>query len=117
MIDKMPEQEVTGYVATVLKLYIQLPETPFKANSNDRKTAEGLQARGITLATVESALLLATVRRLARSPHLPTLSPIRSLAYFLPVTQELIDNPIADDYLGYLRIKVRSLSGRSDITK
>ena len=117
MISKMPQQEVNEYTATVLKLYLQLPETPARSNVNDTKTAEGLQSRGITLATVESALLLATMRRLGRSPHLPTLSPIRSLAYFLPVIQELLDNPIADDYLGYLRIKVRSLSGRRAITK
>jgi hypothetical protein len=78
MISKMPQQ-VNGYVATVLQLYLQLPETPDKPNANDRKTAEGLQSRGITLATVESALLLATARRLGRPPDLPTLSPIRSL--------------------------------------
>lgn len=117
MTAKMTIQEVNGYVPTVLKLYLQLPVTPAKTNSNDRKTAEGLQARGISLATVESALLLAAARRLGRPPDLPTLSPIRSLAYFLPVIQELLDNPVADDYLGYLRMKVRALSGRKTMAK
>jgi hypothetical protein len=117
MISKMPQQKVNGYISTVLKLYLHLPETPDKPNVNDRKTAEELQSRGITLATVESALLLAAARRLGRLPDLPTLTPIRSLAYFLPVIQELLDNPIADGYLEYLRIKVRSLSGKRAITK
>jgi hypothetical protein len=86
--------------------------TPSKAHFNDRQTAAALHARGVPLFAVESALLLASVRRLGRSPDRPPLSPIRSLAYFLPIIQEVLDQPISDDYLGYLRMKVRSLSGR-----
>ena len=110
MICNIAQEEFEEYVAAVLKLYLQLPETPSKANANDRKTVATLYARRVTLATVESAFLLASVRRLGRSPDMPPLSPVRSLAYFLPVVQELLDNPIPADYLGYLRMKVRSLS-------
>jgi hypothetical protein len=112
MIGVTPQGEVHEYVAAVLNLYLQLPETPFKANSNDRQTAVALHARGVTLFAVESALMLGSVRRLGRSPDMPPLSPIRSLAYFLPVIQELLDNPIPEDYLGYLRLKMYSLSSR-----
>jgi hypothetical protein len=90
------QQDQNDYVADVLKLYLQLPETPRKAN-------------------VESAFLLASVRRLGRSPDLPPLSPIRSLAYFLPVVQEILEKQVNDDYLQYLRLKVRSLCGRNKI--
>jgi hypothetical protein len=117
MINKMPQEEANGYVDAVLKAYLQLPETPHRASLNDRKTAEGMLIRGVPLPTIESALLLATLRRLGRPSDVPKLSPVRSLAYFMPVVQELLDNPIADDYLGYLRRKVRSLSNRRAATK
>jgi hypothetical protein len=112
MIGINPQGEVHGYVAAVLNLYLRLPETPFNASSNDRQTAAALHTRGVTLVAAESALLLASVRRLGRSPDMPPLSPIRSLAYFLPVIQELLDNPISEDYLRYLRLKMYSLSSR-----
>jgi hypothetical protein len=109
------QQDSNDYVAGVLKLYLELPETPRKANTNDKITASGLYERGIQLNTVESAFLLASVRRLGRSPDLPPLSPIRSLAYFLPVIQEVLEKQVNDDYLKYLRLKVHSLCGRNRI--
>ena len=109
------QQDSNDYVAGVLKLYLELPETPRKANTNDKITASGLYERGIQLNTVESAFLLASVRRLGRSPDLPPLFPIRSLAYFLPVIQEVLEKHVNDDYLKYLRLKVRSLCGRNRI--
>ena len=106
------------YVADVLRLYLDLPETPRKASLNDKITAIGLHERGIHMTTAESAFLLASVRRLGRSADLPLLSPIRSLAYFLPVIQEILDKPVNDDYLKYLRMKVRLLCGRKrDVAK
>lgn len=105
------------HLSAVLKLYLQLPETPSRISPNDRKSAAELQARGIKLATIESAFLLASLRRLTRSPDRPPLTPICSLAYFFPVIQELLENPIPDDYVEYLRRKVTSLSGRKIITK
>jgi hypothetical protein len=35
------------------------------------------------------------------------LSPIRSLAYFLPVTEELTEAPAPGNYLDYLRLKLQ----------
>jgi len=76
-----------------------------------------LYARQIKLATVESALLLASLRRLGRPADWPPLPPIRSLAYFLPVIQELLENPTPDNYREYLKEKVQLLSKRRQITK
>jgi hypothetical protein len=112
MISRNPLEDVDAYAAAALKLYLQIPETPLKVTSNDRRTAEGLYDRGISLATIESALLLASIRRLSRLPDLPRLSPIRSLAYFLPVIEEILFNPVPKDYLDYLRRKVESLGNR-----
>jgi len=110
------QQDSNDYVAEVLKLYLELPETPRKVGLNDKITAAGLYESSIQMNTVESAFLLASIRRLGRSSDLPPLSPIRSLAYFLPVIQELLSNPISDEYLKYLRMKVCSLRGRNGIT-
>lgn len=104
------KQDAQEYLSAVLELYLQLPETPSRASSNDRKSAAELRVRGINLATIESAFLLASLRRLGRAPDMPPLSPIRSLAYFFPVIQEILDNPLPDGYLDYLRRKVRLLS-------
>lgn len=112
MISKNPVEDIDKYTAAALKLYLQLPETPLRPSDNDRRTAETLYARAISLTTLESALLMASIRRLSRSTDLPPLSPIRSLAYFLPVIEEILFNPIPKDYLTYLRKKVESLAGR-----
>jgi hypothetical protein len=101
---------IDDYTAAALKLYLQLPETPLKASANDKRTAETLYARRIPIGTLELALLLGSSRRLARSPELPPLSPIRSLAYFLPVIEEMLITPVPNHYLDYLRRKVRSLT-------
>ncbi len=117
MIREIPEEDGNEYLSAVLKLYLELPETPCRAGPHDRKSVAALYARGIKLATVESALLLASLRRLGRPHDLPPLAPIRSLAYFFPVIQELLDNPIPDDYREYLRKKVQSLDSRGQVTK
>ena len=105
-----PPEDLNEYADAVMKLYLQLPETPLKPSANDRQTAESLRARQIDLKAIESAMLLGTIRRLSRSSDMPPLSPIRSLAYFLPVIEELLFNPVPDDYLQYLRKKVGLLS-------
>jgi hypothetical protein len=105
------------YIAAVLKLYLELPETPSRAGPYDRRTALDLYERHIPFLTVEAAMLLASLRRLGRPPDYPPLSPIRSLAYFKPTMEELLANPIPEGYLDYLRRKVRILSGESRVKK
>jgi hypothetical protein len=61
---------------------------------------------------IESAFLLASLRRLVRPADLPPLSPIRSLAYFQPVLEELLANPAPDNYREYLRLKLRHITSR-----
>ncbi len=59
-----------------------------------------------SLTIVESALLLGSLRRLTRPADLPPLQPVRSLAYFLPLIDELLAQPLPDGYLDYLRQKL-----------
>jgi hypothetical protein len=61
----------------------------------------------VPLNTVETALLLGSLRRLIRPPDAPRLAPIRSLAYFRPVIEELQENPAPANYRDYLRLKLR----------
>jgi len=104
------------YVSTVILLYVDLPDTPLSASLQDHAQARRLHDRGISLALVESAFLLASLRRLARPGDAPPLPLIRSLAYFLPVLEELLAQPIPEHYLDYLRLKLRSLAAQKPLS-
>ena len=99
--------EPAHYLRNVLRCYVDLPDTPLRPRSHDRRTARELMDRGVPLALVEAALLLADARRRARPPNAPPLAPIRSLSYFLPVIEELHQQTPADGYLEYLRARRR----------
>jgi hypothetical protein len=95
-----------SYVRALLSLYTGLPQTALRRPSTaDRRLAEQLFDRGIPRTTVQAAFLLAIGRRDARSPDLPPLPTIRSLAYFLPIIEELRLYPPAPGYLDYLRLR------------
>jgi len=65
--------------------------------------------RGIPLSTLEEAFLLAAARRSLRDPNAPLLSPVRSLHYFAPVIEEVMATPLPDDYLEYLKHKMKKI--------
>jgi hypothetical protein len=104
------DPDTTSYVTAVLTVYLGLPETPLHATAQDRKLARKLHERGVALPVVESALLLASLRRLVRPADLPALSPIRSLAYFEPVIEELLASPAPEGYVQYLRLKLHQMA-------
>lgn len=109
----MNDSDTDDYVTAVLTLYLGLPETPLRATTQDRRLASQLHERRVALSVVESAFLLASVRRLARPADVPALSPIRSLAYFQPVIDELLSHPAPANYMEYLRLKLHQLAKRS----
>ena len=94
------------YVKTVLDLYLALPETPTRVSRFDRSLALQLFQRAVPRSTIDTAFLLASARRLCRPPDAPSLGPIRSLHYFLPVIEEIIHHPLPDGYVQYLRHKL-----------
>lgn len=94
------------YSQSVLDLYARLPGAPRKPRPADRRLLEQLHARDIPVATVEAALFLAVARRVCRNPAKPPLPQIRSLAYFLPVIEELLLHPLSGLYLAYVQAKV-----------
>jgi hypothetical protein len=97
-----------AYVAAVLMLYLDLPDTPLRPSPQDQSLALKLHEQGVPLSLVEAALLLASLRRLFRPADRSPLPPIRSLAYFQPVIAELQQQTLPDGYLDYLRLKLRS---------
>ena len=95
-----------AYVERVLQLYRQASETPARHSRLDRRLAAEFYERQVKIEEVEAAILLATARRLLRSPQAPKLGPIRSLHYFVPVIEEVRSNPLAESYLAYLHRKL-----------
>jgi hypothetical protein len=104
----MTAAAAAAYVAAVLILYIDLPDTPTRASHADEAIARTLYEQDVPLSLVEAALLLASLRRLIRPADRPPLSPIRSLAYFLSVIAELQQQPLPHGYVDYLRLKLRN---------
>ena len=94
------------YIQKVLTAYRQTPETTGTIRPPDRRVAAQLYARGVPLHTVENALLLAASRRLFRSTEAPPLATIRSLAYFLPVINEVLKLAVSPDYFRHLRRQI-----------
>lgn len=99
-----------AYVATLIMLYIDLPDTPLRPSPHDQSTARRLYRQGVPLSLAESAFLLASLRRITRDSDQPPLAPIRSLAYFQAVITELQQQSLPDGYLGYLRLKFQRVA-------
>jgi hypothetical protein len=95
------------YIQKVLSAYRQTPGTTRTIRPPDRLLAAQLYARGVPWRTVENALVLAASRRLLRPTDAPPLGTIRSLAYFLPVINEVLDLTVSPDYFRYLRSKIQ----------
>lgn len=93
-------------VQCLLDLYCGLPHTAARRPSPaDRRLAAQLCEQDIPLHLIETAFLLAMARRNDRAHQAPPLPPIRSLAYFLPIIEELRNDPPDPDYLQYLRAR------------
>lgn len=94
---------IQRYVQRVIEAYLRLPHTPRRPRDHDQLLAVQLHQRGISIEIIETAFVMATLRRIQRPPDSPPLTPIRSLHYFLPVIDELLQSPPAPSYLRYLR--------------
>jgi hypothetical protein len=94
------------YVRAVLSAYLALPDTPCRTSPFDRRLARDLYQRAVPLATVTDAFSLAIARRRARPLDSVPLGSIRSIAYFLPLIDELVAQPLEPAYAAYLRRKI-----------
>ncbi len=94
------------YVQQLLGLYRLVPGTTGHPRRSDRLLAQQLHHRGVPLALVHAAFILAAVRRAFRSSTASPLAPIATLHYFQPVIDELLAHPCEPGYLDYLRHKL-----------
>lgn len=99
-----------NYVRRVLEAYQKTPGTSGRVRRPDRMLAAQLYARGIPAIAIENALVLAATRRLIRPPDAPPLGAIRSLAYFLPVIEEVLELRVSPDYFEHLRRKLEAFT-------
>ena len=99
-----------AYVQTVLEAYLELPDTPPRSRPPDRRLASQFYDRNIPLPTVRDALLLASARRVLRSQDAHPLASVRSLYYFVPVIEELLETPLPKGYSRYLERKIAAFS-------
>jgi hypothetical protein len=98
------------YVRRVLEAYRKTPGTMGTVSRPDRMLAVQLYQRGISLTVVENALVLAATRRLIRRTDARRLGTVRSLAYFLPVIEEVLEFRVSPDYFQYLLQKLQRFS-------
>jgi hypothetical protein len=95
------------YVRRLLDAYLATPGTSGFVRRPDRVLAAQLWERGVPLEALENAFVLAATRRLIRPAEAAPLGTIRSLAYFMPVIEEVLQLKVSRDYFQYLRYKLR----------
>jgi hypothetical protein len=91
------------YIRRVLEAYRRTPDTMGTVRRPDRVLALQLYQRGVSVSVIENAFVLAVTRRLMRPADAPPLGTIRSLAYFLPVIEEVLGLRVSPEYFQYLR--------------
>jgi hypothetical protein len=97
------------YIRQVLEAYRKTPGTTGTVRRPDRMLAAQLYRRGVAVSVIENAFVLAATRRLIRPADAPPLGAIRSLAYFLPVIEEVLSLRVSPEYFQYLRHKLERL--------
>jgi hypothetical protein len=97
------------YLRQVLEAYRKTPGTTGTIRRPDRMLAAQLYQRGIAVSVIENALVLATTRRLVRPADAPPLGTIRSLAYFLPVIEEVRELRVSSEYFQHVRRKLERI--------
>jgi hypothetical protein len=98
------------YIRQVLEAYRKTPGTMGTVRRPDRMLAAQLYQRGVAVSVIENALVLAAARRLMRPADAPPLGTIRSLAYFLPVIEEVLDMRVSPEYFQHVRRKLERVA-------
>jgi len=98
------------YIRQVLEAYRKTPGTMGTVRRADRLVAAQLYQRGLSVKAIENALVLAATRRLIRPADAPPLATIRSLAYFLPVIEEVLELRVGPNYFEHLRHKLARIA-------
>ena len=97
------------YVCRLLDAYRATPGTIGIVRRPDRLLAAQLHERSVPLTVIENALALAALRRLVRPDGAMPLPVVRSLAYFLPVIDEVLATEVDPRYYQHVRNKLQRL--------
>ena len=98
------------YTRQVLEAYRKTPGTAGTVRRPDRMLAAQLYQRGVSVRVIKNAFVLAAARRLMRPADAPPLGTIRSLAYFLPVIEEVLDMRVRPEYFQHVRRKLERIA-------
>jgi len=98
------------YIRQVLEAYRKTPGTSGTVRRPDRVLAGQLYQRGVSVSVIENAFVLAATRRLVRPADAPPLGTIRSLAYFLPVIEEVVGMRVSPEYFQHVRRKLERIA-------
>jgi hypothetical protein len=98
------------YIRQVLEAYRKTPGTMGTVRRPDRMLATQLFERGVPVSVIENAFVLAAARRLMRPADALPLGTIRSLAYFLPVIEEVLGMRVSPEYFQHIRRKIEQLA-------
>ena len=98
------------FIRRILEAYRKTPGTMGTVRRPDRVLAAQLYQRCISVSVIENAFVLAATRRMMRPADAPPLGTIRSLAYFLPVVEEVLGLHVSPEYFHYLRQKLVRIS-------
>src|SRR5664279_4904172 len=99
--------EQRDYVRRLLDAYRVTPGTCGAVRRADRVLAAQLHERGVPIEAAENAFVLAAARRLIRPADAAPLGAIRSLAYFSPAIEEVLQLKVSQEYFQYLRHKLQ----------
>ena len=104
----MEQREIDqhNYVRQLLEAYRATPGTSGAVRRPDRLLAAQLHERGVPLEAVQNAFVLAAARRTIRPADAAPLGTIRSLAYFLPVIEEVLQLKVSQKYFQHLRYRL-----------
>jgi hypothetical protein len=109
MVMDEPSSDREDYVRKVLQAYRNTPGTCGHLRPPDRLLAIELYQRGVPFEKIKNALVLAAVRRMIRPADAPPLAAVRSLAYFKPVIEEVLEMEVGEEYFLYVRQKLQRM--------
>lgn len=104
----------TEYLAEVIRLYLQVPDTPQKARRQDWAIAAHFYTQAIPLEHVAHAIRIAALRRHMRDSQLGNLEPIHSLAYFRQVLNALQPEALEPGYVQYVSLRYQMCFGQQN---
>lgn len=97
------------YQDEVIRLYLQLPDTPNVVSRADRKLAANLFDQNVQIEQLAHAMRLATLRRQLRADDAPPHPPVRALAYYQHVLNHLADDELEHSYQNYVAYRFNQL--------